>query len=186
MIRLAMLFLVSLLALGAELAMPRYYAEVPLRPLTLLTVYLACHLPMGGGLLVALCGGFLLDAGNGMLPGWYAFQMVLVAGFAFMLGRKAAWERMGGWSKGAVASGCGYFLAMVFEAFMMLFAFRSDAMGRFLLRELLLGTVLAAVAAGPALFFCMDCLAVWGTDKKLFLPRLKDSPDGETMQLYKP
>lgn len=186
MMRLALLVVVSLLALGTELAMPRYYPEVPLRPLTLLIAYVACHSPMAGGLLVAWCGGFLLDAGNGMLPGCHVLQMVLMAVVANAMGRLPAWEKMGGWAKAALVGGCGYFLAVAYEALLMFFSPEWSILGRFLWRELLLGTALAAVSAGPALFFCMDCLAAWGTGKKLFLPRQEEAPEGETMQLYRP
>ncbi|MBR6471200.1 MAG: rod shape-determining protein MreD [Victivallales bacterium] len=186
MLRMAVMAFVFLLALGGELAMPRFFPEVPVRPLTVLVAYWACHLPLGFTLLVAWCSGFLLDAGSGLLPGWHVLGMGLTAGAVHALSHREEWRELGGWGQAALAGGLGTLVAACYDAVVMNYAIGWNAWGWFFLREVLLGGLLAALAAGPVLFFCVDCLTIWGTGKKLFLPMEKAPAEQENMQMYRP
>ena len=189
MLRLGLMAFFFWLALGGELAMPRFFPELPVHPLTILVAYVACHLPMGYSFLIALCGGFLLDAGNGLLPGWHSLGMVLMAASVHALSHLEEWKELTGWWQAAWAGGGGMFVMAFYETIVINYAMGWNSLGWRFLYEVLLGTLLAVLAMGPILFFGMDCLMVWGTDQKLFLPKAKKEQadsNKDNMQLYRP
>ena len=166
------LALAFLLALGVELAMPRHFPEVPVRPLLLMVAYMALHASLGVALAVALVAGWLLDAGGGLLPGAHLLPMVLVAGLLQLLRNLPSWDELGGWVRAAVAGALATFLMTAYETLGMGVGTPWDVWWRTALREGLLGTALAGVAAAPALFFLLDWLRTLGTDETLFVPKV--------------
>ncbi|MBO4619603.1 MAG: rod shape-determining protein MreD [Victivallales bacterium] len=176
-LRLAVLAVVFLLVLGTELAMPRFFPEVPVHPLLLMVAYLALHASFGVALAIACCAGFLLDVGCGMLPGAHLLPFVLVAGLLQTLREFPLWDDLGGWGRAVAAGTVANFLMAIYEALFLSIGVSWETWWQTILREGLLGTFLAAIAAAPVLFFCLDCLRTAGADEALFLPKSQETPD---------
>lgn len=175
--RLVLLALVFLLALGAELAMPRYFPEVPIRPLLMVVAYLSIHFSLGLALTMACCAGFLLDAGCGLLPGAHLPPFVLVVGVLQTLQNLPQWEDLGGWGRAAMSGALANCLLAIYEALFLSIGVPWEVWWQTTLREGLLGTFLSAVATAPVLFFCLDCLRTLGADEALFIPRPAKTPE---------
>ena len=176
-VRMAFLVLVFQLALGAELAMPRYFPEVPIHPLLLVIAYLSIHVSFGVALTAAWCAGFLLDAGCGLFPGVHLIPFLLIVGLLQTLRSLPQWEELGGWGRAAVTGASANFLLVVYEVLFLSIGVSWEIWWQTTLREGLLGTFLAAVAAAPVFFFCLDCLRTLGGDETLFIPRPEKTPE---------
>ena len=176
-LRLASLAVVFLLALGTELALPRFFPEVPIHPLLLMVAYLAIHASFGVALAIACCAGFLLDVGCGMLPGAHLLPFVLVAGLLQTLRDLPIWDDLGGWGRAVAAGTVANFLMAIYEAIFQSVGVSWEVWWQTTLREGLLGTVLTALAAAPAFFFCLDCLRRLGTNEALFITRPENTPE---------
>ena len=176
-LRVAVLAVAFLLALGTELALPRFFPELPFRPLLLVVAYLSLHVSLGVSLAIACCAGLLLDVGCGMLPGAHLLPFVFIVGVLQTLRSLPMWDALDGWGRAVAAGALANFLMAIYEALFLSIGVPWETWWQTTLLEGLLGTVLTALAAAPALFFCLDCLRTAGTDEALFLPKTQETPD---------
>ena len=170
-LRLAFGSAVLLLAVGAELAWPRFYSGLPIHPLWLVIAYLGCNSSLFLSMLAAWSAGFLICAGNGTVSITYIIAFMLATGLLRILRIMPCWKNRGGWFRAVIAGAATTALIALYEALFLSFGLTWSAWGARLARELLLGTALAAFAAAPALFFCWDCVTSLATGKPLFIPR---------------
>ena len=160
LVRHALLVLLAYLALGFQLALPRFLPELQANPLVLTVAFIA--LRSGGALLTAsaaLLAGLLLDVGLEMPLGGNAALLVAVAAAVHLCTRDGGlWPLHHGWLSAALAGLLANALYTVGTLLFLTGGLPVGARLALLPDWVLLGTVLTAVAYAPLLFATLDWL----------------------------
>jgi len=164
LLRMLSLCLFAYLAIGLQIAMPRYFPELRCNPAPLLVAY--CAVRSRGALLPAVLSvavGLLLESSFGCPLGALAIPLVGIAAALNLashevVGRRWRWHPLGGWTTAAL---CGAFADGLYAFWTTLFLSAGIPWRQRLLlcaTDALPGMLLAAVAYAPIAFAIADCL----------------------------